>query len=66
MENLQQFEVEKYHNEIVDDVKNLIEKYRKIMDWEIPENDEQQADEVILSAVQKALDKTKQEILGSK
>ncbi len=60
MTNLQQFEIEKYHDEIVDDVKSMVEKYRKIMDWEIPENDEQQADRVILSAIQKALDNIKQ------
>lgn len=60
MTNLQQFEIEKYHDEIVDDVKSMVEKYRKIMDWEIPENDEQQADRVILSAIQNALDNIKQ------
>ncbi len=60
MTNLQQFEIEKYHDEIIDDVKSMVEKYRKIMDWEIPENDEQQADRLILSAIQNALDNIKQ------
>ncbi len=29
MTSLQQVEIEKYHDEIVDDVTNLIEKYKK-------------------------------------
>jgi hypothetical protein len=61
MTSLQQIEIEKYHDEIVDDVKNLIEKYRKIMDWEIPENNEQQANQLIIAAVQNALDKIKED-----
>ncbi len=56
---MQEIEIERYHDKIVEDVAALVEKYRKIMDWDIPENDEELADKLIFEAVQKALDEVK-------
>jgi len=56
---MQKIEIEKYHGDIVEDVAALVEKYRKVMDWDIPENDEELADKLIFEAIQQALDKVK-------
>ncbi len=59
MPDMQHIEIERYHDEINHDVQNLIEKYRKVMAWNIPENNAQKADPLIFEAVQQALDKVK-------
>jgi hypothetical protein len=59
MKSMQKIEIEKYHDDIVEDVAALVEKYRKAMDWDIPENDEELADKLIFNAIQQALDKVK-------
>ncbi len=60
MSSMQKIELERHHKELVNDVKALVEKYRRAMDWDIPENDEQEGDKMIFAAIQKALDAIKQ------
>jgi len=50
-----------YHHEMVMDIQSLVEKYRRAMDWDIPDNDEKLADKLIFEAIQKALDATRQQ-----
>jgi len=38
------------------DVEALVEKYRKIFDWDVPEVDQALADRLILAAIRRALD----------
>ncbi len=45
-----------YKKELVRDVKSLVEKYRRAMDWDIPDNDEKKGDVLIFETIQKALD----------
>jgi len=59
MPSMQEIELERHHKELVNDVKALIEKYRRAMDWDIPDNDEQKADQLIFAAIQNALDAIK-------
>ena len=59
MSSMQEIELQRYHKELVGDVRALVEKYRRAMDWDIPENDEQEADILIFAAIQKALDEIK-------
>jgi hypothetical protein len=40
----------------VSDVKRLVEKYRAIFDWDVPEVDQNGADKLILGAIRKALE----------
>ncbi len=56
MSSMQEIELDRHHNELVKDVKSLVEKYRRAMDWDIPENDEKEGDVLIFAAIQKALD----------
>ncbi len=65
MSDMQQIEINHYHDEIVDDVRHLIEKYRKAMDWDIPENDDEKSDQVVLAAIEAALASVKKDILAN-
>lgn len=56
---MQEIELQRHHKELVRDVKSLVEKYRRAMDWDIPDNDEREGDKVIFEAIQKALDDIK-------
>ncbi len=60
MPTMQEIELDRYHHELVKDVKSLVEKYRRAMEWDIPESDEQTGDALIFAAIQKALDAIKQ------
>ncbi len=59
MSSMQEIELERHHKELVNDVKALVEKYRRAMDWDIPENNDQESDQMIFAAIQKALDAIK-------
>jgi len=56
MSDMQEIEIERYHKRIVKDMRHLIERYREIMAWDIPENDPVEADKLIFKAVHAALD----------
>ena len=55
MSQMQEIEISRYHNSIVKDMRHLIERYREIMAWDIPENDPVEADRLIFKAVHAAL-----------
>jgi hypothetical protein len=42
----------------------LIEKYRKIFDWDVPDIDQVAADKLILSEVRRALEELEHRLLG--
>ena len=56
MSQIQEIEINRYHARIVKDMRHLIERYREIMAWDIPENDPVEADKLIFIAVQTALE----------
>lgn len=60
MSQEQNIEINRYHDRINKDIYHLIERYREIMAWDIPENDPVEADRLIFNAVQTALDKMKE------
>ncbi len=43
MATIEQIELARYQREILDDVRHLVQKYSRIMGWEVPELDEQAA-----------------------
>ncbi len=55
MSDIQNIEIERYHDKIVKDLRHLIEKYREIMAWDVPENDPVEADRLIFEAIQSGL-----------
>jgi len=55
--------LERYRDRIIADVEGLIEKYRAIFDWDVPDIDQAAADKLILNEVRKALDAVEQKLL---
>ncbi len=56
MTDIEQVELNRYKEKIRKDVLNLVEKYRKIFDWDVPENNEAVSDEFILTVIRNVLD----------
>ncbi|BBP01070.1 hypothetical protein [Sulfuriferula nivalis] len=56
MEKMEQLELEAHRGEIVKDMRHLVEKYRAIFDWDIPEINQVMADKLIVAAMHVALD----------
>lgn len=61
MSQMQEMEINRYHQRIVKDIRNLIEHYREIMAWDVPENDPVEADRLIFNAVRSAIDECEKE-----
>lgn len=56
MIKMEQLEMDAHRKDLVRDMHGLLEKYRTIFGWDIPEIDQQGADILILAAMHKALD----------
>ena len=64
MAQIEQRELEAHREEIIADVKTLVEKYRKIFDWDVPDIDQAVADKLIVLEVRKALDELGHKLSG--
>ena len=64
MAKIEQLELEGHRSEIIADVKSLVEKYRAIFDWDVPEIDQNVADKLILAEMRKTLDDIEKELPG--
>jgi hypothetical protein len=49
-------ELENHRHQIAADIVKVVEKYRAIFDWDVPEIDQAAADKLILGAMRRALD----------
>ena len=56
MAEIEMLEMDAHRAQHITDVKGLVEKYRSIFDWDVPEVDEALSDRLILKALRKALD----------
>lgn len=65
MAKLEQAELERYRHRIVADVKKMVEHYRAIFDWDVPDIDQRLADRLILSEIRKGLDDVEKELDGA-
>lgn len=65
MENMEQLELDAHRGEIVKDMHSLVEKYRTIFDWDIPEIDQHVADQLILTAMHQVLDEIATQLAGA-
>lgn len=64
MAKIEQIELDAYRSEIVDGLKSLVEKYRAIFDWDVPEIDQKFADKLILTEIRKALADVENDLLS--
>ncbi len=55
MSDLENIELARYHREILADVKHMVGKYCRIMEWDIPEVDEAEARKLIFAAIRESL-----------
>lgn len=54
-------ELAQLHDDIVDDVEGLIEKYMSIVGWDVPENDEPEARKKIFKIIKDTIEKIENE-----
>lgn len=59
--SMEQVEITRYHDELVHDVRHLVQKYCRIMSWDVPELDEKVASKLIFEALKGALATVEQE-----
>jgi hypothetical protein len=63
MEHIENLELSAHRSDIISDVNDLIEKYRAIFEWDVPDIDENLTNTLILNEVRKALDDIQKELL---
>lgn len=56
MTRIEQIELERHRKQLTADVRDLVEKYRSIFEWDVPDIDEAVSDRLILAAIRQALD----------
>ena len=64
MATMEEKELEGRRGELIADVKKLVEKYRAIFDWDVPDIDQAAADKLILMELRKAIGDLEHELLG--
>ncbi|SFG83721.1 hypothetical protein [Neptunomonas qingdaonensis] len=64
MAHIEELELSAHRSDIIKDVNDLIEKYRTIFEWDVPEIDESLTNTLIINEVRKALDDIENELLG--
>jgi hypothetical protein len=57
MQPIEQIEMDRYRAELDDDVRHLVQKYARIMAWDVPDLDEGAARKLILQALSDAVAK---------
>ncbi len=55
MRDIERIELERHQHQIKADVNDLVEKYRRIFDWDVPENNGMLANKLILAAIRQAI-----------
>jgi hypothetical protein len=57
MVKIEQLEMNAQRAQLNTDMKDLVEKYRSIFGWDVPDIDESLSDQLIFAALRQALDK---------
>lgn len=63
MASVEELELEAHRKQSVADVTKLVEKYRAIFDWDVPDIDQRAADKLILVEMHRALQELEQNLL---
>jgi hypothetical protein len=62
MTDVEKIELARYHREIVEDLRHMLKKYGRIMEWDVPDVDEKAARALILRALREALAEVEAEV----
>lgn len=62
----QQKEYEKMKGEIETEIRAIFKANMKIFDWDIPENDERKSARLIITAIEEAIERLKDEVEAGK
>lgn len=65
MADIEHLELNTYRSDIIDDVKNVVEKYRTIFEWDVPDIDENLANTLIITEIRVALDDIQKDLLNA-
>ena len=65
MASMEKLELDAQRGQLTEDVKRLVEKYRSIFEWNIPEIDEPASDKLILAAIREALNAVEKSLTDS-
>lgn len=65
MPHLEQLELDAHREQLEADVKQLVDKYLAIAEWDVPEINEPLAITLIITAVRQALDRVEHALPGS-
>ncbi|WP_283147807.1 hypothetical protein [Silvimonas soli] len=63
MTSIEQLELDAQRQQLLMDVRRLVEKYQSIFGWDIPDIDQAFSDKLIIAAMRKALDTIEREWL---
>jgi len=63
MAKMEEMELVAHRRQLVVDVNELVEKYRAIFDWDVPDIDQALADKLIIEEVRKALNELERKFL---
>ena len=55
MADVAKIELARYHREIVEDLRHMVKKYCRIMEWDVPDVDEGNARSLIFQALKASL-----------
>jgi hypothetical protein len=64
MANMEKLELDAQRVQLRSDVRNLVEKYRTIFEWNVPDIDQPLSDRLILAAIRQALDELESTLPG--
>ncbi|MGC8697010.1 MAG: hypothetical protein ACP5Q0_00940 [Halothiobacillus sp.] len=62
MSSIEPIEMDHHRKQLLSDVRHLVEKYRAIFDWDIPDVDQKAADHEIIEGMRGALAVVEQEL----
>lgn len=65
MAKLAQLELSAHRAQLASDVESLVDKYRAIFEWDVPDIDEGCADALIVDAIRQALNRIEQALPGA-
>jgi hypothetical protein len=63
MSSVESIELDNRRRTIARDTQKLVEKYRRIFDWDVPDIDQGVADRLILAEMRKAFDEVERKLL---